>query len=347
MQKLVLVLFLLFFNFNIQAEEGRYMKLDNFLDYVAQKNKAKGEVSIIQKGQSVYSKKYGSEEQPKDSIFRIGSISKVFTSTLLADAAAKTEVALDEPIHMPLKDDLKITYKQLSNHTSGMPRLPKNLFYLSSFRSDNPYKEYDEKLLEDYLANELVLDQAPGELSSYSNLGAGLLGHLLSIKTGSSYEELLQNRIFSKYEMTLSSSEKDNIEGNLVLGLDKQGEVTSNWDLASLKGAGGIFSTVGDLAKFANAHLYDDDEVLALSRKRTFTLNENMDIALGWHIINTQSGEKWHWHNGGTGGYSSSMAMDIENKKAVILLSNVSAFSKLQKNIDPLCFELMNDLKKQ
>ena len=282
-----------------------------------------------------------------DYVFEIGSISKVFTSTLLADAVVNNIVALDEPIGMPLKDDVKITYKQLSNHTSGLPRLPKNLFSLSSFRSDNPYKEYNENLLEDYLLKELVLDQAPGEKSSYSNLGAGLLGHVLSIKTDSSYEELLQNRIFSKYELTLSTSHKENIKGNLVLGRDKKGEITSNWDFASLQGAGGVFSSVGDLARFVNAHLYNDNEVLALSRKRTSNLSKNMDMALGWHIIKTQAGEKWYWHNGGTGGYSSSMTMDIENKKAVILLSNISSFHNLQKNIDPLCFELMNDLKKQ
>ena len=71
-----------------------------------------------------------------------------------------------------------------------------------------------------------------------------------------------------------------------------------------------------------------------------------MDIALEWHIINTKSGNTWYWHNGGTGGYTSSMAMDVETKKAVIVLTNVSAFSKLQKHIDPLCFELMKTLKK-
>ncbi len=70
-----------------------------------------------------------------------------------------------------------------------------------------------------------------------------------------------------------------------------------------------------------------------------------MDIALGWHVINTKSGDTWHWHNGGTGGYSSSMAMDVDKKQAVIVLSNLSAFHKLNKNIDPLCFELLKSLE--
>ena len=258
----------------------------------------------------------------------------------------KKEVALDDPIAIPLKDNLQISYKQLSNHTSGLPRLPKDLFSIDSFRTDNPYKDYNEQLLESYLGNEVELDNQPGERYAYSNLGAGLLGHLLSKKSDSSYEELLQERIFSKYGMTFSTSDIQTIQGNLVLGLDEKGKITSNWDLASLKGAGGIYATTGDLAEFINAHLYDDNAVLKLSRKPTFKVNNTMDIALEWHIINTKSGNTWYWHNGGTGGYTSSMAMDVETKKAVIVLTNVSAFSKLQKHIDPLCFELMKTLKK-
>ncbi len=170
----------------------------------------------------------------KDYIFEIGSISKVFTSTLLADAVIRTEVQLDDPIPLQIKDDVKITYKQLSNHTSGLPRLPKNLFGLSSFRSDNPYREYTADILEAYLRDEVVLDQAPNGKSSYSNLGAGLLGHVLSKESNASFETLLQSRIFSKYDMPNTTAIKENIKENLVIGRDKKGQVTSNWDLGSL-----------------------------------------------------------------------------------------------------------------
>lgn len=278
-------------------------------------------------------------------IFEIGSISKVFTATLLADAAVNERVALDDVIPVPLKDDAKITYEQLASHTSGLPRLPENIFNLASFRTDNPYKEYDANLLEEYLANEVVLDQFPGEKSSYSNLGAGLLGHVLSKNENATYEDLLQEHIFSKYGMNHSTAVKEKVTGNLVLGRDKKGALTSNWDMASLQGAGGIYSSVSDLSNFVKAHLYQDNAVFKLSRKRTFTVNSTMDIALGWHIIKTQAGAEWYWHNGGTGGYTSSMAMDVDKKQAVIVLTNISAFSKLQKNIDPLCFELMKSLK--
>ena len=274
-------------------------------------------------------------------VFEIGSISKVFTSTLLADAVIRDQVALHDLISLPLKDGIQVTYAQLANHTSGFPRLPANIFEMPAFRTDNPYKDYSAGVLKAYLKEQLTLDQKPGSAYAYSNLGAGLLGYVLSTAEGKSYDTLLKEQIFSKYEMQSSTTQKKEIEGQLVEGRDKKGKPTSNWDLASLAGAGGIFSTTTDLAKFAQAQFNANDEVLALTRNPTFTVQKNMDIGLGWHIIKTKSGDTWYWHNGGTGGYSSSMAIDVQHQKAIIILSNVSAFHNLNKNIDPMCFELM------
>jgi hypothetical protein len=72
-----------------------------------------------------------------------------------------------------------------------------------------------------------------------------------------------------------------------------------------------------------------------------------MKIALGWHIIKTEKEFNWVWHNGGTGGYSSSMVLDAGKKNGVIILSNVSAFNTKMKNIDNLCFELMKQIENQ
>ncbi|MBL4648320.1 MAG: hypothetical protein JKY03_01215, partial [Aureispira sp.] len=65
----------------------------------------------------------------------------------------------------------------------------------------------------------------------------------------------------------------------------------------------------------------------------------------GWHIITSKTGKKLHWHNGGTGGYTASMALDVPNKKGVVLLSNVSAFHPKTGNIDALVFKLMETLE--
>ena len=70
-----------------------------------------------------------------------------------------------------------------------------------------------------------------------------------------------------------------------------------------------------------------------------------MQIGLGWHIPKSSWGKDFFWHNGGTGGYTSSLAMDIEQQNAIIILSNISAFHPEMSNIDNLCFDLMKSLE--
>ena len=102
-----------------------------------------------------------------------------------------------------------------------------------------------------------------------------------------------------------------------------------------------------DLAKFACAQFNLKNKDLALTRKPTFVVNDKMKIGLGWHILKSENNSQIFWHNGGTGGYSTSMAINIESKTAVIILSNVSAFNPEMKKIDNLCFELINKLIKK
>lgn len=281
-------------------------------------------------------------------VFEIGSITKVFTSTLLANFVFEKKIGLDEDINnylkFQLKDNQKITFKELANHTSGLPRLPSNL-NLSLVNKDNPYEKYREPELKEYLTKKLDLSKKTSSKYEYSNLGAGLLGYTLSQISNTSYPELLRTRIFAKYQMTNSTTDRSQIEQILVKGQNPDGQITSNWDLAILSGAGAILSTAEDLSKFAIAQLDDKNKDLELTRTKTANVNENMDIGLGWHMVKTKSNQDWVYHSGGTGGYTSSMAIDTENKNGIIILSNVSAFSSKQSNIDQLCFELMNTLE--
>jgi len=284
-----------------------------------------------------------------DNVFEIGSISKVFTATLLADMVVNNQLGLDDNINdyleWPLKGGVKITFKQLSNHTSGLPRLPTNLL-LDSVDLENPYKDYDDLKLKQYLTQDLQLNQNPGEKSEYSNLGVGLLGYVLSEIDSTLYENLLQTKILAKYSMTGTTSNRRLISNQLVKGLDAQGNETPNWDLNVLVGAGGILSSVTDLSRFALAQFNDSDQVLALTRKPTFNLQANKaDIGLGW-FIQKKIEEDWIIHSGGTGGYRSNMVLDIANKNGVIILSNISAAHKNSMNIDNLGTRLMGTLKK-
>ncbi len=195
------------------------------------------------------------------------------------------------------------------------------------------------------MTKKLKLSHNQGEKYEYSNLGAGLLGYVLSKMANTSYENLLKTKIFSKYNMTSSTTNRNKIENRLIKGLNENGDEVPNWDFSVLIGAGGILSTVEDLSKFAIAQFDNSNKEMELTRTKTFSINGNMDIGLGWHIIKTKSGDEWNWHNGGTGGYSSSMVIDTKNRNGIIVLSNVSAFSKKMRNIDDLCFGLMKTLE--
>ena len=282
-------------------------------------------------------------------IFEIGSITKLFTANLLAKAVLDNRIKFDENINeylgIKIKKNAKISFKSLANHTSGLPRMPSN-FDDQIDSPENPYKHYNQSYLEDYLKNFLKLDKKAIGIPSYSNLGFGILGYTMTKIYDMSYEDLIEQFIFSKFEMSSSFLSPDKVDNRLVKGLNENGELTSNWDLASMTSAGGILSNVEDLVKFGIAHFDESNIELNLMKKKTAKVNEQIDIGIGWHIINSEKSEnKWLWHNGGTGGYSSSMALDFNNKTGIVVLSNVSAFNPFQENIDQLCFELMKTLK--
>ena len=282
-------------------------------------------------------------------IFEIGSITKVFTANILAKSVIDNKIKLNENINdylnIKFKNDISISFKSLANHTSGLPRMPSNFGRVGN-SSDNPYKHYNDEYLKDYLINFMEIDNKNIGNSEYSNLGMGLLGFTLSNIYNLNYQELYEKYIFSKYNMKNTTFNIGLVNKNLVKGLDAEGNYTSNWELASLSSAGGILSNVEDLAKYGIAHFNKSNLDLMLMTKKTVKIDNQVDLGLGWHIINSEkSDNKWHWHNGGTGGYTSSMVIDIKNLVGVIVLSNVSAFNAFQSNIDQLCFELMKTLK--
>ena len=288
----------------------------------------------------------------RDSVFEIGSITKVFTSALLAGMVDEGLLSLDDPISGMLpfkaghveKEGVPITLKTLANHTSGLPRIPFNLTPLVRENPENPYKDYDHALLREFFENMSELPYVPGSTYQYSNLGAGLLGYLLELRSGKSYEDLLQERIFTVYRMKSSTTRRRNIASRLVKGRNSQGEIVPNWDMNALKSAGAILSSAHDLSLFVKAN-FQENRVLSLQRKQTLSTGKRSGIALAWQILERDSGETWHWHNGATGGYRSQMVMDVENRKAVIILSNVSGSNRDSNNIDQLGFLLQETLE--
>jgi CubicO group peptidase (beta-lactamase class C family) len=304
-------------------------------------------IALIENGKTNY---YGiikendtikpAENQKK--IFEIGSITKVFTATILAALVAQKKLKLTDEINgyypFAFKDNIKINFERLANHTSGLPRLPENLDVSNAI---NPYKNYGKSEIEAYLKNLLKLGN---KTYAYSNLGTGLLGYTLGLSQKTSFQHLLQKMVFDKYKMKNSCTSPQKLGNNLIKGLNKKGEIVSNWDFDVLFGAGGILSTTEDLALFANAQFYPKNKELELTRITTFEIKGDTKIGLGWHKLESENGKDLLWHNGGTGGYSSSIVMKVEEKTAVIILSNVS---DINDKIDALSYELINKTNKK
>ncbi|MEM7660335.1 MAG: serine hydrolase domain-containing protein [Bacteroidota bacterium] len=288
----------------------------------------------------------------QQAVFEIGSITKVFTSHLMMEAIRRGVITdLDQPIQevmeCPMQEVAPITFRQLASHTGGLPRLPSNLI-LSLASAQNPYAAYSAKDLEKYLACKLQLTSPPGTAYQYSNLGAGLLGYLLSNLQEQSYEHLLHSQILTPLGMSSTTACRTHVSGRMVPPLNKAGVIGSHWDFQSLVGAGGIFSTSQDLAAYARFQIYAATHQLQEMTQPQFVVDRHNEVGLGWHRKLGTAGSPLLWHNGGTGGFRSCMALLPEQELAVVVLSNVSALhNPKQAEIDKLCFAWMDQLAEQ
>jgi len=282
-------------------------------------------------------------------IFDIGSVAKVLTSALLAQSVVEGKLCLDDDIApylgIALRGDAKISFRQLSNHTSGLPRLPPGLVWNALFKnSDNPYKDFDESSLLNYLQHQLK--QKKTDKSRYSNLGAGLLGYTLSRINQCSFEALLQKELCGPLELNSTTTERTKSRDKLVIGQDKKGKQIPFWDTASLTGAGGIYSNVTDLTTFLLANFAPSNKALQIQQQLTHEINKQVSVALGWLFIRplSESSQPFYWHSGGTSGFSSHLLMNSETKSGLVLLSNISSMYLLKgRHLENLAFSLFKN----
>ena len=273
----------------------------------------------------------GTPPPRSNTLFEIGSISKVFTSLLLAEAVVSGRLKLDDPISSIMKElsqknpELgdRITLMHLSHHTSGLPVMPPNI---KPADPTNPFAGYDRQMLTDYLVH-AKLARKPGQGYEYSNLGVGLLGDLLAQQAGVSYETLLKRELTGPLKMTdttitLSPEQHTRFAPphNAALIADKA------WDFDALAGCGAIRSTVDDMLLFAEASLNPPDGKLGKAidlawKQHKPAKDGNRAMGLGWMIAGDRV---TRWHNGQTGGYQSMILVNRPLKSATVLLCNTA-----------------------
>jgi len=276
-----------------------------------------------------------------ETVFEIGSVTKEFTSLLLTDMARRGEVALTDAVSrylpagvtVPERNNRQITLADLSTHSSGLPRMPSNF---KPKDDANPYADYSVQQLYDFLSG-YRLTRDIGTEYEYSNLGAGLLGHVLSLRAGMSYEVLVRARILdplgmSNTRITLTPEMK----ARIAVG-HKETPRTSdnpygltpvpNWDIPTLAGAGALRSTANDMLTFLAAYLGYVKTPLADAMADQLSIRRpsdraDFDVGYGWRV-QTKYGSTIVWHGGATGGYRCYIGFDQSARVGVIVLSNV------------------------
>ena len=229
----------------------------------------------------------------------------------------------------PIPKD-SVTLFNLATHTSGYPRVPEVLLHQMKDSLD-PYRELSQEMLFAYLRN--PTDKLPVNLKEpdYSNLGMGLLGHILEWKSGKSYSRLLQEKVLNPLEMknTYYQGLETDTHPNLAQGYDEHTKPTPHWAFQILGHAGAIRSTPTDMAMYLKANLVESPDLVSIALKQAHkSSNEKSSIpqGLGWWIDNLNGkilglGDIV-WHNGGTGGFSSYIGFCPKEKVGVVLLTN-------------------------
>jgi len=270
----------------------------------------------------------------ENTLFNIGSITKTFTTLLLADMVKQGLVNLTDPIERYLPSSVKvpefngqkITLEHLATHTSGLPEFPPNLL-------DN-----NGNIIESYNANQLYqalsntkLTRAPGSQFQYSSFGMGLLGQILSLKAGVSYNQLVKDRILNVLGMndtkiTLSQNE---INNSFPVGHRGGKEITTPKIPMILADAGAYHSTAPDMLKYISANLglihtkLDDAMKLQHLIRHTGVnanpMNYTEYVGLGWRIL-TNFGTEVIAHTGAINGWNANVAFVPSKQIGVVAL---------------------------
>lgn len=264
---------------------------------------------------------------PERAIFEIGSITKVFTGILLADAVLEKKVTFDTTLREVMGREQTfadsrvgaITLKQLATHTSGLPRIPDDLFVGAA--PGDPYAHYDRARMNAFIGKVKLLGEPPFE-SGYSNLGVGLLGDVLSRVHGKTWDKLIAEKItgplgMKDTVMTLSEEQQK----RLVPPYEGAKQVKS-WTFQSFAGCGSLRSTAADMMLFGEAILHHGKSPL----KDLLTLvmqpqTPQGDIGLCLMLSKFDDQRELH-HNGGTGGYRSALQVLPDSGTVRVVLVN-------------------------
>ncbi len=264
-----------------------------------------------------------------DSIFEIGSVTKIFTALVLARMVERGKVKLDEPVRQLLPPGTvqkptgtEITLLDLATQHSGLPRMPSNFHPADK---DNPYADYHPDDLYEFIAKHGVRKPADASFL-YSNLGVGLLGQALANRARMTYADLVKTEVTEPLGLrdtvvALSPEQRS----RFIQGYDGDGHPVHALVLDALAGAGALHSTVSDMLTYLEANLHPDSKgnllaaALVQSHELRADISPGLRIALIW-MYGTDTGT--YGHDGATAGYTADAFFNPKDDYAAVVLSN-------------------------
>ncbi len=293
-----------------------------------------------------------SEHPPEDMIFEIGSITKVFTSILLAVLIEEGKIDLDCPIKeiSPSLNDVpsSITFKSLATHTSGLPRIHVPIWKaVMSSMPEDPYAAFTKDDLIKWLRDWKGKATPKRPRHSYSNLGFGLLGEALAISEGKPYLELLHEKVINPFGLVDTTSDlTTSQQARFMQPFSVQGKPVVPWTFQAIAGAGCLRSTARDLGRFMAMvlkALADPETSLDRAICRSvepllglgpFGKTEPVAQCLGWLSIKQDpKAPRMLFHNGGTAGSTSALYLCPEANSGALILSNRGVAAHLWSSI--------------
>jgi CubicO group peptidase (beta-lactamase class C family) len=291
-------------------------------------------------------KSLDSEERPDgNTLFGIGSLTKTFVSLVFQQLVDDRVLDPSEAVGSILPDQTdfseaakKITLYRLANHSSGLPRQPNDFAMLRelihySFTGENIYRHINKDELFAYLRD---FDPDEDDIDSYrySNIGMGLLGYLLEVKTGKKLPALLDEKVIRPlYLADTTYFPNEEQKSRLATGyvgaspfFVSRNTPVPNWDMDDiLKGAAGLYSTVNDLLLFTQYRLaVAGTPTLAIQEKIGFfgTKKAFHVSSLGWDVDVLENGKTVIYQHGMIAGFSAYMGIEAESGLAVVVLYN-------------------------
>ena len=323
------------------SAQDHFAKIDTLLKQYSDYGLFQGSVLVSDHGK-VYEKGFGLANKEwdipnaPDTKFRLGSVTKQFTATLILQLVEQGKIKLDGKITDYLPDYRKdtgdrVTIHNLLTHTSGIPSYTSRPDFMSEI-SRNPYSVTD--FVKKFASDDLEFE--PGTKFSYDNGGYFILGAIIEKVTGKTYEQNLREKIFDPLGMTDSGYDHtETILAKRATGYGKMptGFVNSAYmDMSLPYAAGSLYSTVRDLYKWDRA-LYTDKVLSAASRDLMFKPNLS-NYGYGFIISEIPVGPnkvKVISHSGGINGFATLIVRLVDSKSVIILLSNVEATVSLNR----------------